>query len=113
MNTRRLPWIGIACLALAACSGPAVKSATATPGVSGVACQGNAGDASKIQAVIDASAQGTVIQIGGGTCLLTRGIVLAGGLRPRRAQDPRRQRNPPSRHLMLMYWNALVSLQSP
>ena len=78
MNTRRLPWIAIVCLALAACSGPAVESSTATPGVLGVACQDNAGDAARIQAVVDASAPGTVIRFGGGTCLLTRGIVLAG-----------------------------------
>jgi hypothetical protein len=78
VNTRRLPWIAIACLALAACSGSAVNTATPTPGVSGVACRDNAGDAARIQAVIDASVPGTMIQIGGGTCLLTRGIVLAG-----------------------------------
>jgi hypothetical protein len=78
MNTHRTSWIAIACLALAACSGPAVESATATPGVSGVACRGDAADAAKIQAAIDASASGTVIRISGGTCLLTRGIVLTG-----------------------------------
>jgi len=61
VNTRRLPWIAIVCLALAACSGPAVESSTATPGVLGVACQDNAGDAARIQAVVDASAPGTVI----------------------------------------------------
>jgi hypothetical protein len=48
------------------------------PGLSGVACRDNPGDAARIQAAIDASAPGTVLQIGG-TCLLTRGIVLAGG----------------------------------
>ena len=57
---------------------PDVKSATATPGALVVACRDNAGDAAKIQAVVDASAPGAVIQIGGGTCLLTRGIVLPG-----------------------------------
>lgn len=78
MNASRLPWIAIVCVMLAACSGPAVSTATATPGVSVVACRDNAGDATRIQAAIDASAPGTVIQIGGGTCLLTKGIVLAG-----------------------------------
>lgn len=77
MNIRRLSWIAIACLALAACSRPDAGAAAATPGVSGVVCQDNASDAAKIQAVIDASAPGTLIQISG-TCLLTTGIVLAG-----------------------------------
>jgi len=43
-----------------------------------VACRDNKGDAARIQAVVDASAPGAVIQISGGTCLLTRGIVLPG-----------------------------------
>jgi hypothetical protein len=82
MNIRR-PWIAIACLALAACSttgSTVVVEATtsASPGTSGVACRDNPGDAARIQAAIDASAPGTVFQIGG-TCLLTKGIVLAGG----------------------------------
>jgi parallel beta-helix repeat protein len=77
VNASRLPWIAIACVALAACSGPAASTAATTPGVSGVACQDNQGDAARIQAAVDASTPGTVIQIGG-TCLLTKGIVLAG-----------------------------------
>ena len=81
MNIRRL-WIAIACLALAACSSTSstvVKETTtsAMPGLSGVACRDDPGDAARIQAAIDASAPGTVLQIGG-TCLLTRGIVLEG-----------------------------------
>ena len=51
---------------------------TAMPGLSGVACRNNPGDAARLQAAIDASKPGTVLQIGG-TCLLTRGIVLAAG----------------------------------
>ena len=91
MNIRRSPWIAsrrlwiaIACLALAACSGtstssPVIVQATkAMPGLSGVACRNNPGDAARIQAAIDVSAPGTVLMISG-TCLLTRGIVLAGG----------------------------------
>lgn len=81
MNIRRL-WIAIACLALAACTSTSstvvVKATTsAMPGLSGVACRDDPGDAARIQAAIDESASGTVLQIGG-TCLLTRGIVLAG-----------------------------------
>lgn len=81
----RWSWIAIACLALAACSStsPTViveVTTSAMPGMSGVACQDNPGDAARIQAAINASAPGTVLQIGG-TCLLTRGIVLAGGRR--------------------------------
>jgi len=79
----RLLWIAMACLALAACSGTGstkvvVATTSAMPGLSGVACRDNPGDADRIQAAIDASAPGTVLQIGG-TCLLTKGIVLAGG----------------------------------
>lgn len=81
MNIRR-PWIAIACLALAACSttsSTVVMEATKTmPGLSGVACRDNPGDAARIQAAINASTSGTVFRISG-TCLLTRGIVLAGG----------------------------------
>ena len=73
----RLQWVAVVCLTLAACSGPDVGAAVPSPGVSGVACQDDGSDAARIQAVIDASAPGTLIQIGG-TCLLTRGIVLAG-----------------------------------
>jgi parallel beta-helix repeat protein len=82
VNIRR-PLIAIACLALAACSSTnstvVVEATTsAMPGTSGVACRNNPGDATRIQAAIDASAPGTVFQIGG-TCMLTRGIVLAVG----------------------------------
>lgn len=80
MNIRRL-WIVIACLVLAACStttSTVVETTTpAMPGLSGVACRNDTGDAARIQAAIDASAPGTVLQISG-TCLLTKGIVLAG-----------------------------------
>lgn len=84
MNIRRL-CAAIACLALAACSATSstvvVEATTsAMPGLSGVTCRDNPGDAAKIQAAIDASRPGTVLQIGG-TCLLTKGIVLAGGRR--------------------------------
>jgi parallel beta-helix repeat protein len=78
VNASRLLRIGVACLALAACSGPAASSGTPAPGASDVACQDNPGDAARIQAAVDASAPGAVIQIAGGTCLLTKGIVLAG-----------------------------------
>ncbi len=85
MLTRR--WIVAAWMALAAAAiavaalwgtRPNVEPATATPGVLGVACRDNTGDAARIQAVIDASTPGAVIQIGGDTFLLTRGIVLPG-----------------------------------
>ena len=80
--SRRL-WMAIAFLALAACSATSSTvvveaTTTAMPGLSGVACRDNPGDAARIQAAIDASAPGTVLRISG-TCLLTRGIVLAGG----------------------------------
>ena len=78
--SRRL-WIAIACLALAACSSTSLvveATTTAIPGLAGVACRDNSGDAARIQAAINASAPGTVLQISG-TCLLTRGIVLAEG----------------------------------
>ena len=79
----RLLWIAIAGLALAACSSTSSTvvveaTTTAMPGLSGVACRNNPGDAARIQAAINASAPGTVLRISG-TCLLTRGIVLAGG----------------------------------
>ena len=78
----RWPWIAIACLALAACSTTSstvvIEATMAMPGLSGVACQDNPGDAARIQAAINASTSGTVFRISG-TCLLTRGIVLAGG----------------------------------
>jgi hypothetical protein len=62
-----------ACLALGACSSSAVNA-----GVAAVTCHDDASDAARIQSAIDASGPGTVIQIGGGTCLLTRGLVLTG-----------------------------------
>jgi Right handed beta helix region len=62
------------CLALGACSAPSAS----VSGVLGVTCQDNSGDAARIQAVIGQSKPGTTIQIGGGTCLLTSGIVLPG-----------------------------------
>jgi hypothetical protein len=80
-------WIVAALMALAAAAVAVaalwgtrqdVEPATATPGVLGVACRDNTGDAARIQAVVDASTPGAVIQIGGDTCLLTRGIVLPG-----------------------------------
>jgi Right handed beta helix region len=80
---RRLPWIAIGCLALAACTSSSSVNVTVRPGtglppgVSGVACQDNTGDAARIQGVIDASAPGATIQING-TCVLTRGLVLPG-----------------------------------
>jgi len=93
MNTHRVPWIAccvpwiaIGCLALAACSSTSTSTSTSVivhattglpPGVYGVTCRDNTGDAARMQAVIDTSAPGTVIQIIG-TCLLTRGIVLPG-----------------------------------
>jgi hypothetical protein len=63
-------------LALGACSSSAVSASGA--GVIGVTCHDNASDATRVQAAIDASSPGTVIQIGGGTCLLTKGLVLTG-----------------------------------
>ena len=70
MNTHRVPWIAccvpwiaIGCLALAACSSTSttvVVHATTglPPGVSGVTCRDNTGDAARMQAVIDTSAPG-------------------------------------------------------
>ena len=63
-------------LALGACSSSAVNASVA--GSTGVTCHDDASDAARIQAAIDASSPGTIIQIGGGTCLLTRGLVLTG-----------------------------------
>jgi parallel beta-helix repeat protein len=63
-------------LALSGCSGSAVSTSAA--GVIGVTCHDEASDAASIQSAIDASGPGTVIQIGGGTCLITQGLVLAG-----------------------------------
>lgn len=78
-----LPWIAIGCVALAACSSSSTSSVIVRPvtglppGLTGVACQNNTGDAARIQGVIDTSAPGATIQISG-TCLLTRGITLPG-----------------------------------
>ena len=91
MNTHRVPWIAccvpwiaIGCIALAACSSTSTSTNIVVhattgllPGVTGVTCRDNTSDAARMQAVIDASAPGAVIQIIG-TCLLTRGLVLAG-----------------------------------
>jgi hypothetical protein len=63
-------------LALGACSGPAGNVAAA--GVTGVTCHDDASDAARIQAAINGSSPGAIIQIGGGTCLLTQGLVLTG-----------------------------------
>src|SRR5262245_5602361 len=62
MNIRRL-WIAIACLALAACSSTSSTvvmetTTSAMPGLSGVACRDDPGDAARLQAAIDASAPG-------------------------------------------------------
>ena len=64
------------CLALGACSGSAVNASAA--GITSVTCHDDTSDAARVQAAIDASSPGTAIQIGGGTCLLTRGLVLTG-----------------------------------
>jgi Right handed beta helix region len=69
-------WLAVfSCLALGACSGSARGTSA---GVMGVTCQDNSGDAARIQAVIGQSEPGMTIAIGGGTCLLTSGIVLSG-----------------------------------
>jgi parallel beta helix pectate lyase-like protein len=64
------------CLVLGACSGSAPGASAG--GVLGVTCQDNSGDAARIQAAIGQSKPGMTVQFGGGTCLLTSGIVLPG-----------------------------------
>jgi hypothetical protein len=66
----------VPCLALGACSSSAVNASAA--GVTDTTCHDNTSDAARIQAAINASSPGTVIQIDGGTCLLTSGLVLTG-----------------------------------
>jgi hypothetical protein len=63
-------------LALCACSDSAVDASVA--GATVVNCHDETSDAARIQAAINASRPGTVIQIGGGTCLLTKALVLTG-----------------------------------
>jgi Right handed beta helix region len=65
-------------LPLCACSSPAVAVDAATPGATVVTCRDNTSDAGRIQAAINASSPGAVIQLNGGTCLLTQGLVLTG-----------------------------------
>jgi hypothetical protein len=65
-------------LALSACASPAASSPASAAGTVGVTCHDNTSDAATIQAAIDASSPGSVIQLGGGTCLLTKGLVLSG-----------------------------------
>jgi hypothetical protein len=67
--------------ASAAMTGGAISGpgAAAAPGVIGVTCSGTTSDAATLQNAINSSPPGAVIDIGGGTCLLTRGISLPGG----------------------------------
>jgi hypothetical protein len=65
-------------LALSGCASSAVSTPGAAAGAVGVTCHDDASDAASIQTAIDASSPGSVIQIGGGTCLLTKGLVLTG-----------------------------------
>lgn len=61
---------------LAACSSTAGDYAADRSGVVSVACTDSTSDAGNLQHAIDSSAPGAVIQIQGGTCLLTTGIIL-------------------------------------
>jgi hypothetical protein len=73
-------------VALGACSSTSVNASPAAsgaasgppPGAVGVTCRDNDGDAGRIQAAIGKSKPGALIQITGGTCLLTAGLVLPG-----------------------------------
>ncbi|HEY1624420.1 MAG TPA: right-handed parallel beta-helix repeat-containing protein [Streptosporangiaceae bacterium] len=76
MNTARRAFT--ACLSLSFCLALGACSSSAPGGATSVTCQGNSGDAARIQAVIGQSEPGATIQIGGGTCLLTRDVVLSG-----------------------------------
>jgi parallel beta-helix repeat protein len=62
--------------ALAACSSTTGDYAGGRSGVVSVTCTGSTSDAANLQHAIDSSAPGAVIEIQGGTCLLTTGITL-------------------------------------
>jgi hypothetical protein len=66
------------CTSAGGTPGGAATSSTAR-GVIGVTCSGTTSDAATLQNAIDSSPPGAVVAIGGGTCLLTRGISLRGG----------------------------------
>jgi len=64
--------------AITACSSAAPNNVVARSGEVNVACTDSPSDAADLQDAINSSPPGTVIEIMGGTCLLTKGITLLG-----------------------------------